>query len=257
MTRKAGNAFYEAVRWRAKRLHQYTRVRYLSLRCPEVEISGIRIPLGKHISDNVREAMFGGGYEAAELRTIGAHLDENDRVMELGTGIGLISAFCAKAVGSDRVFTYEANPDLEMHIKEVFRVNGVSPRLEMCMLGRGSGTVNFFKHKDFWSSSKLDRSNDSKIVTVPQRDLNEEIRLVDPSFLIVDIEGGETDLFDFIDLHKVMKISVELHTHIVGKPAVEKIKNRLFEEGFKLDQEYSTIIENFKEELFLDRISHV
>ncbi len=38
--------------------------------------------------------------------------------MELGAGLGFLSTYCAKIMGSDNVVTYEANPALEPYIIE-------------------------------------------------------------------------------------------------------------------------------------------
>src|SRR3954465_8286744 len=76
-----------------------------------VTIEGIQIRVGRHMSRRVEQAISKGGYERDELRLIGMVLSPSDVVLELGAGLGLVSAFCAKRVGSGRVFAFEANPD--------------------------------------------------------------------------------------------------------------------------------------------------
>ena len=244
-----------ALRWRAKRFLQAARITYLTRRNPEVCIAGVYIPLSKHISNNVKEAMFDGGYETAELRTIAANLAPEDRILEIGTGIGLISTFCAKRVGSERVFTFEANPDLAPLIQAVYARNGVAPKLEFCVLGKGEGEAVFYIHDDFWSSSLYQRSQGAKKVCIPRRDLNELLTQLRPTFLIMDIEGGESEIFEMINLEGINKIAVELHTAVIGQARVDDILNRLATEGFVVDWRYSASINGFKEELFLSRRS--
>lgn len=197
--------------------------------------------------------MFTGGYESAELRTIKNNLSREDRVLEIGTGIGLISTYCAKRIGSDRVFTFEANPELEPYIKAVYARNEVSPTLNICILGAGAGETSFYVHHDFWSSSVYQRSEKTRKLSVPRQDLNETIARLRPTFLIMDIEGGESDLFKIIELNGIMKIAVELHTSIIGKNRVDDICAQLAEQGFVIDWRYSQSIDGFKQELYLSR----
>jgi FkbM family methyltransferase len=243
-----------AIGWRARRARQYMRLRYLSWRHPEVLVDGVRIPLFDYISDNVREAMFDGGYEAAELRTIADQLEADDVVLEIGTGIGLISTYCAKKIGADRVFTFEGNPELEPLIRKVYEVNGVTPTLQIGILGRDEGTATFFVHDDFWSSSTVARRGGGRQVTVPRLDLNAVLARIHPTFLIVDIEGGESELFEFVCLNGIRKISIELHDSVIGTQRVQEICKQLEEEGFAIDWAHSASIDGFKKELFLRRM---
>jgi len=242
-----------SVRWRLKRFLQHLRVAYLSRKNPVVCIEGVNIPLTKYISDNVREAMFDGGYESAELRTIADNLSGDDLVLEIGTGIGLISTFCAKRIGSDRVYTFEANPELEPYIRDVYDKNSVSPNLEICVLGENEGEATFYVHDDFWSSSVYQRSPQARKVTVTRRSLNDTINRIQPTFLIMDIEGGEYDIFKHINLEGFNKIAVELHTEVLGKDRIDEILSQLAEQGFAIDWRYSDSTPGFKEELFLSR----
>jgi predicted O-methyltransferase YrrM len=85
---------------------------------PIVSIEGIRIRVGRHMSRRVEQAISKGGYERDELRLIGMLLSPSDVVLEIGAGLGVVSAYCAKRLGSSRVFAFEANPDLEPRIRE-------------------------------------------------------------------------------------------------------------------------------------------
>ena len=102
-----------ALRCRLEWLSQHLRVEYQNFRHPVVELGGVKIPVSRALSDNIRAALYDGYYESAELRTIHSKLEPEDRVMEIGAGIGFISSCCAKKIGSDRVLAYEANPQTE------------------------------------------------------------------------------------------------------------------------------------------------
>jgi Met-10+ like-protein len=100
----------------------------ISLR-PIVSVEGVRVRVGPHMSRRVEQAISRGGYERDELRLIGMVLSPSDVVLEVGAGLGVVSAFCAKRLGSSRVFAFEANPDLEPRIRETYALNGVEPTL--------------------------------------------------------------------------------------------------------------------------------
>jgi len=132
-------------------------------------------------------------------------------------------------------------------------MNGVSPSLEICLLSDTEGDQSFYVEKDFWKSSLIRPGADAKEIKVSKCVLNEEIKRISPTFLIVDIEGGEYELFQYIDLHTIKKIAIELHTIYLGQEKVNEIKAILFEKGFQVDNRLSTTIKDYKEELFLER----
>lgn len=56
-----------------------------------------------------------------------------------------------------------------------------------------------------------------------------------PSFLICDIEGGEHDLLEYMDLDGVKKLCIELHPHVIGNQETSRIFQRLLNQGFYCD----------------------
>jgi FkbM family methyltransferase len=204
------------------------------------EVAGIRISLGPHLSPHILEVIDTGEYERSELDVLRATLRPDDVVMELGTGIGVVAAYAARTVGSDRVFTYEANPALEPHIRNTFDLNGVHPRLGMCLLGRSDGTASFHVHPEFWSSSTVDRGPEARRVTVPTRSLADELCRIRPTFLVIDIEGGELDLCEFLELGGVRKMLIEVHEWAIGKEGLATVERTLARGGLLRDSVLSS-----------------
>jgi FkbM family methyltransferase len=155
--------------------------------------------------------------------------------MEVGAGIGFLSAFCAGIVGSARVHAYEANPAMIEVIRETHATNRVTPRVVHAMLGVGGGSREFFIEPDFWASSTVGASPQAQRIEVPQLDLNAELRRVAPTFLVVDIEGGEAEFFAHADLSGVRKLCLETHPGVLGDAGVTRVFERLFAQGFVLD----------------------
>jgi FkbM family methyltransferase len=205
-----------------------------------VTIEGIHIRVGRHMSRRVEQAISKGGYEREELRVIGLVLSPSDVVLELGAGLGLVSAYCAKRVGSARVFAFEANPDLEPRIRETYALNGVEPTLEMSAVRAISGRVTLYRTRHLYSSSIIQRSTTATPIEVPGKALSYVVEKIRPTLLIVDVEGAEGELFDRAQLPGVTKIVIELHERIIGVERSREILRVLAALGFREDRGLSS-----------------
>lgn len=201
-----------------------------------VDHHGVLLPTeGPGISPQIRRQIFFGEYEDKEIEIVAKRLASDDVVMEVGAGIGFLSAYCARRLGSARVFAYEANPALMDIIAATYRANGVAPAVRNVLLGRGAGEREFHVEPEFWASSTLPGSAQARTIRVPQQDLGAELARVRPSFLIVDIEGGEVEFFDAADLAGVRKICVETHPALHANRVLSEMLARLIGQGFALD----------------------
>src|SRR5215211_788751 len=103
-----------------RKLSNWLTYKYRINRRPVVSIEGVRVRVGRHMSRRVEQAISRRAYGRNELRLIGLVLSAGDIVLEVGAGLGLVSAYCARRLGSSRVFAFEANPDLEPRIRETY-----------------------------------------------------------------------------------------------------------------------------------------
>ena len=242
------------IRWRVVYWVQHFRVRWLRFRQPVPELAGIKIPIVRYLTDNICVAIYDSYYESAELNTFQKKLEKHDIVLEVGAGIGFLSSYCSSAIGSENVFTYEANPQLEPLIRSVYSINQVGPTLKIGVLGNQAGQTKFYVTRDFWASSLLRPAEPCEEVTVPVYDLNEEVYRINPTFLLMDIEGGEYDLIKSIDFHTIRKVSTELHTYVLGQDRIDEIKAVMNRAGFVANPSLSSVIPGVKEVLFLERM---
>ena len=203
-----------------------------------VTVQGIRIPLGDHLTPFIRDTLYSGNYEYHEARLLRRFLQPHHTVVELGGGLGFLAATCCRIVPSQRVFVYEANPELETVLRETFRLSGVAPTLNMCALGAGAGEMKFFIREAFWLSS-----GQHNAMVEPEREVRVEVRDFDqemdtlprrPDFLICDIEGGEYGLFTGSELAGIRRILCEVHPHLLSDAKVEVMRNVLNARGFCL-----------------------
>lgn len=190
----------------------------------------VRHPL---VSPSIGQKIYLGDYESKEIEIIAKRLTTEDTVFEVGAGLGFLSAFCAKRVGSERVHTYEANPDLIPVIRETHARNGVFPTVTHAILGAANGKRDFRIDDNFWASSA--HRSEGRSIVVPQIEVNAELERVRPSFLIVDIEGGEAEFFDIVDLSSVTKLCVETHPDILGDKALSQMFANILGQGLAID----------------------
>lgn len=210
------------------------------LRRPVITIEGVQLRVGRHMSRRVERALSKGGYVRQELQLIGALLELDDVVLEVGAGLGLVSTYCAKRLGSNRVFAFEADPDLEPCIRETYDLNGVEPHLDMCAVGARAGRVTIFRDKHLVSSSVGRRRGGTRPVEVPGKALNYVVHRYQPTLLIIDAEGAERDLFDGAQLPTVTKIVLELHDRVIGTQGTDRIRATLAGLGYREDLGVST-----------------
>ena len=197
---------------------------------------GVRLPI-KHpaITPPILKDIFFGVYESKEAELVRMKIAANDVVMEIGAGIGFLSTLSAKVVGSERVFAYEANPQLMDVIRHVHDINQVAPTVSNVLLGEGEGERTFWLEMDYWASSLIQGSKDATPIRVRQIDLNQEIQRIQPSFMILDIEGGEYEFLRHARLDSIRKMVIEVHPHVLGYTRISEMLGWLFAAGFALD----------------------
>jgi FkbM family methyltransferase len=216
-------------------LRRMLALRTHAWRHPIVELEGVKLYRGSGLSMAVLEAFESQAYETPESRIVRHALQPGDSVLELGSGLGFLASMCARQIGSENVHTFEANPALEPVIRRNFRLNQVAPHLVIALLGDDEGSITFYVMKNFWSSSTIKRHPKARPILVPMRRFNDELARLRPSFLIIDIEGGERDFIRYARLDGIRKICIELHPHVIGQESVAAVEAFFISHGFHED----------------------
>ena len=191
------------------------------------------------ISDPVWRAIRDGRYEAAELRAALAVLRRGDRLLDIGAGLGIVSAVLASRTEVQRILSVEADPRLIPYMRRLHADNGIANvDVVNCVptAAPQDGAV-FYLRTDFWCSSlNPDTGPWTRAVRVPTRPLGSLLRDFRPTVVMSDIEGGETDLFGLPqDFSGVRAIVIELHLRNYPDPAlacVDRIFRALSAQGF-------------------------
>lgn len=201
----------------------------------EVIVSqGVRVPFVPSIvTPRIEKPLRKSRYEKGEALALKRILKPGDRVLELGAGLGLLSAIAAQVPGVEAVTAVEANPGLMPMIRETHRLNDITSVevLNAAVTGpgvAGKGPLPFYLRRDFWASSMDATSRRYKAVVQVQR-VPFEALLAErrPSVIVCDIEGAELGLFEGADLSGVRAVVVELHPKVYGEAGRARVERVL------------------------------
>ncbi len=197
-----------------------------------VTLKGIRLTADlQDVPKGIQKQLYQKKYESQEFELVRAALSPDDRVLEVGAGIGFIGIVCAKICGQENIVSYEPNPFMKPVIEKNYALNGLTPTLRNKVLAREAGEVEFYFSDSVLSSSLFDRKQGSP-TTVKADGISDVVDSFDPSVIVMDVEGAEIDLLTSCDLQRVSKIVIELHPHIVGPKEIQKLVGHLIDCGF-------------------------
>jgi FkbM family methyltransferase len=200
-----------------------------------LRLHGVQVRCGPDdVPRSVRSALFKESYEAYECELVKRILRPGDRVLEIGTGIGLVSLVATRLAGEGNVLSCEANPEMEAVIRANYALNGWTPNLRMQAVTADGGPLTFYRNDNILSSSAFDRQIDGHEITVPSVALAEVIAAHRPSVLVMDVEGSEVELLPAADLSGIRAVIVEMHPHIVGPEKIMALVAQMAAQGLQL-----------------------
>ena len=202
---------------------------------PTLRFRNLVVPVdGPHISPTVFKHLWKGGYEKPEIDALSALLCENDRVLELGAGMGIVSGVVAQHKKNLSFQSYEANPDLIRPIKHLHKLNGIvniDVRNEILLPTSDATPIRFNIHENFTESSLNENVQSESSVEVPVRDFRKVLEEFAPNILVCDIEGAEAELFQDVDLSGLRALVIELHPRLISRQATKKIYDLCMQAG--------------------------
>lgn len=208
----------------------------LLLETEQTSLAGFDISLPRALaSPTIAAAVVKGGYEAAERAAVVHGLTEQDRVLELGAGIGLIALTVNRALPGIPILSVEANPALATVIRENFARNTCTADLVEGIAALEDGETDFHVAPDFWASSTQALDEDTQTIRHQSLDTNRLIREFAPTILVMDIEGGEIALLPHLDLTGIRRLIIEFHPAICPPEDISAVLAHLLAQGFALD----------------------
>lgn len=198
------------------------------LRKPKsVEYYGLTVPITHdQMPKPVIEQLLQNAYEVPEINALINLINDGDRILELGTGIGIVSGIASQIRDNITIETYEANPNLIEHIHALHSLNGIkNVQVNNAILTPDPSveTRPFHLHQYFPEGSVIETKLTEGTIDVPVLDFNAVVSRFSPSVLVCDIEGAEADIFSGANLSGFRAIILEMHPHLISRQAVKQI----------------------------------
>ena len=206
-------------------------------------IHGIRLPItAQDVSPIIWHALESGKYEAKEARQVQRLLRSGDRVLELGSGIGVITAVMAQTP-QVTIWSFDANPHTVALAERVAAANGIeNVTFRQGLLTAGAPEqYSFYVRRDFWMSSMIESQGPFEdVIEIGSQNVDSFIRAQGINVLVMDIEGAERELLGAASLDGIERVFLELHDHLYGLAGVRDIFAAMNERGFSYDPRNSS-----------------
>lgn len=208
-----------------------------------VSIFGAAVELDPEImSEKMIGVLRSGQYERKEARQVIRIVQDGERIVELGAGVGLLSTLAFMQGKAEHIAAYEANPHLIATIKRTHELNGVTAEVHNAVVlpTDEHKSLPFYIRRDFWASSLSPTPwGFAQQVEVPAISFAQMLERHNPTMLIIDIEGGELDLLRRVPLTGVKKVLIELHQNVIGRIGMKRVFDFFSERDFHYDQHHS------------------
>ena len=225
---------YKSLGWRGVKY----AVRVL-LRRKRIRMNGVAIDIDRAgWSRRMVREIYKENYERAESIILQRTLSPGDRLLEIGGALGFIAVQASKIIGDDRVCVYEANPNILKNAAETFRRNGVNPQVRNAAVvsdRNAASKVRFRLCEDFWASALFKDEDAGEVIEVDAVPLSQAVGDFSPTYVMMDVEGAETDILTNTDMGGVKKLCVEIHPDKTSPKAISDMVRVLLEKGFLLD----------------------
>lgn len=204
------------------------------------EVHGVKLRVpGKAMNAELRQALEKGNYEWNERLALTRHITPEDRVLDIGAGVGFISSLAAQVVGGERLVSVEASPVLQDVLRSNLDENGArAARLIHAAAVPDSHegkTVTFAVTGAFWASALAGHeTGQAEMVTVPALKLSALLAEVQPTIVVMDVEGAEAEFCTQDWPDSVRLLILEIHTGKYPPSTVKKIFDGFSAQGFTI-----------------------
>ncbi len=206
-------------------------------------LKDVEVISAPHLKPNIRRLIRGGDYEKQEIEFGLANLRSGDRIMELGAGAGIVGSIFLKQVKNLTLRSFEANPDLIPHIRDLYAHNGVdhvaTVSNNLVVSGTGAPASMDFEVRENFLGSRISNSGTdaaARTVPIPTKHYDEITREYPHNVLVMDIEGGELGFLANADLSGVDLVMLELHPKVYGGKGRAQVITHLTRQGFIMDE---------------------
>lgn len=204
------------------------------LRGPSIEYEGLAIPTRRSgMNRDILNHLYARMYERPEIAGLTRVVRPGDRVLELGAGLGIISALAARAAGPQgRVRSYEANSALLDDTRAFLTGNGMTTvdLVHAVLVSEPNPAPRrFHLAESFAEGSLLPKQghDNARTVEVPAQSLACVLAEFRPDVLICDIEGAEAELLPALPPSTLRAAVVELHPDRLTPDQIQSIHDAM------------------------------
>jgi len=179
-----------------------------------------------------------GRYEKPERELLGQMqkqglLGRGDIVVEAGGGLGVVAMMIADVIGDDAVFVFEAHPETAAALRENLELNGHKIQVTAAALTAVDAPEVEFSVGHYFYARSTHRTSD-RVIRVPAESISSVIKRLDPTILVLDVEGAEADLLCSLnDFGRVRAIHLEVHSKLLSPERQGAMLDNLNKHGFR------------------------
>lgn len=208
-----------------------------------IKSRGLKFPKdGTYLTGKVRGLLRENAYEHALTTAALKATREGDTVLDLGCGLGFVSAMLAKRRKVTAIHGYDGNATLLTYAEAMLATNGIkNVSLTHGVLGKRKSTASFYVRTPFAASSLTPvKDDDARETTVEMHNIKTTLTTLKPTVIICDIEGGEVDLLKDAALKGVRQLVIKLHPSHIGHTGIRDLFDALGAAGLAYDPRIST-----------------
>lgn len=220
--------------WRY-RLRRFLRVKQTQL--DGFKLVAYREDIPKHVSS----LLIRGDYEYPERRAVAAVVRPGDRVLEVGSCVGVIALAAAARAGGANVMTYEPNPAAFKIAQENFAANDQPVVAVNRAMGARNGEIDIQVGSGSWvGASALRTLADGRSIKVKVDGIGDVVAQFRPTVLIVDAEGMERDILPNADYTNIRAVIVEFHPDVLSADELDGLRNTMQSNGLRKSSDLSS-----------------
>lgn len=192
------------------------------------------------MTKDMTKALHYGSYELPEIELIKRHIKPNDRVIELGVGLGATSLILHDLVGSGSLCVFDADKRNIAMAKRNFEINEKHITCRNFALASGAErprTIRIVSNANPLASAVVDvnRTGGEMELEVETLDFEQTIGEFEATALVLDIEGGEYDLLmNAAGFGSLKTMVMETHAADIGEENNIAMLDRLTRAGFEI-----------------------
>lgn len=205
--------------------------RWLPGRLRLLRLHGVLVDLSDPaICGDASAALRTGSYELEEVTALRALARPEDRIAEVGAGLGVLTTVAAKL--AREVTAFEANPVMRRSLERTFALNDVRPSLRMLAVTRNGGSARVAATDVFWTAHAAPEGREVASVTFHDA-------IADATLVVLDCEGEEAALLADPLPPTVLGLIVEIHEAALGAQVCSELIAAVLAQGFRLHLDLS------------------